>query len=547
MNVFEDLIEELKEENLIEETVIETSRAEQIAAEKSHQSSTAAPENAAQDVLPTQKSETQNSPETSSNDSSKEKTHNSPALQVKSETENQNPVPHEKETVNEADFYRRRATEEVTSLRIVEHVISGVERELMKIAPKSYDDLAVGIALHDFLHITAEPQSPEHSVSEFKLMQETENWYSALAHRDKFVTVSDLRRFCETTRPVLSLQALIALARFYRNAPFSETVRSKFDMVMTRLVTKEGKNNKRQMVFEREKLVEQIAGLYQDWSSIPLYADEDDSEILIAVLKFEDFINEIEKADTFEELVNNEFFNRLRTFKDGIGENFFSPLLLATAIECNVTVGNRYVQLIEAEREKNNSEILEEKYQAFLDLTVSDATSKTLQLIELLHAVKEEEDEPEIPEIEEKIILNVSKKTEKAKVVKKEEGKFVSLKINKWLLLAAILVIAAVGGLYVWVEHFSDAPEVSAGVEKVNLEGTAFESYFKAGRINESTYYAITQPMWKDLAKETKEDVLKKALADGAKKGYTKIIVLNNEGKTVGFASAQKGIELSDF
>lgn len=549
MNVFEDLIEELKEENLIEETVIETSRAEMLAADKSSQSSFIAPEIAANISSSPQTYQTNQLPETAteSKQDKKDSVSDDNSPQVALKTANKTTLPVKDETVSETDFYRRRATEEVTSLKIVEHIISGVEREVMKIAPKSYDDLAVGIALHDFLHITADPSSPEHSISEFKLIQETENWYSALARRDKFVTVGDLRRYCETTRPVLSLQALIALARFYRNAPFYEDVRSKFDMVMTRLLTKETKNSKRQLVFERQKLVEQIAGLYQDWSSIPLYADEDDSEVLLAVLKFEDFISEIEKADSFEKLINTEFFNRLRVFKDNIGENFFSPLLLATAIECNVAVGNRYVELIESEREKNNSEILEEKYQSLLDLTVSDATNKTLQLIDLLKAVKEEEDEPETPQSEEKIVSDVPETPEETDNAKVESAGFMSLKVNKWLLVAALLVIALIGGLYIWIEYFSASPETSAGVERVTLEGTKLQEYFKAARINDNTYYAITQPIWKDLARETKETALKNALADGAQKGYTKVVVLNGDGKTVGFASAQKGIEIADF
>lgn len=551
MSLFEDLIEELKEQNLIEETVIETTRAEEIAAEKSHQ--TATQNNIAKgDSASPQSSASENSAHNSKTDLTGEAVEN-PALSDISvgnlhQNEKNESAQAVKKTLDETDFYRRRATEEVTSLKIVEHIISGVEREMMKIAPKSYDAMPVSIALHDFLQITSDAQSAEHSLSEFRLLQETENWYSALSNRDKFVTVGDLRRYCETTRPVLSVQALIALARFYRNAPFSAAVRSKFDMVLTRLVTKELKNDKRQMVFERGKLVEQISGLYQDWSSIPLYAGDEDSKVLNAVSKFEDFINEVESAVSFEDLIKNDFFNRLRIFKDGTGENFYSPLLLATAIECNVAVGNRYIELIAAERESSSSTIIEEKYQSLLDQTASDAASKTLQLVDILHAVKEKDEEEEIIETEQekKITLQVPNKTETA-VATTEKSKFVSLKINKWLVLAAILVFILTGGLYVWVEKFGESPATSAGVEKVNLEDSALKEYFKAARINDNTYYVITQPSWKDLAKETKEDVLKKTLAEGANKGYTKIIVLNEEGKTIGFASPQKGIELSDF
>lgn len=556
MSVFEDLIEELKEENLIEETVIETSRMEQNAlqAGKTPQNTSSAKndapiinnpvpqENSAKVIaenpkttLP--KTQPKQIEDTSFNTVLPEEPHKSEAKENNADI---------KQPVNENEFYRRRATEEVTSLQIVEHIVSGVEREQMKISPKSYDDIAVGMALHDFLQITSDAQSAEHSLAEFKLMQETESWYSALSHRDRLVSVGDLRRYCESTRPALSSQALIALARFYRNSPFSDAVRSKFDMVMTRLVTKELKNDIREMLFERSELIEHLSDLYADWSSIPLYAPDDDSEVLIAVLKFEDFINEAKEAATFEQLVKKDFFNRLRIFKDSTGENFFSPLLTATAIECNVNVGNRYVELVNAERESNNSDVLEEKYKILLDPTVSDVTSKTLQLIKLLKGKKEEVEEDAIEgiEVEEKVIINAP---EKAKVDNKKESKFVSLKINKWLILTALLVLASVGGLYIWVEYFASQPIISPDVKKVSLEDSSIKEYFKTARINKDTYYAITQPAWEDLPKDIKEDILRKILADGAKKGFAKIHLLNGEGKTVGFASEEKGIELSGF
>lgn len=56
-----------------------------------------------------------------------------------------------KSIISDSEFYRRRATEEVTSLQIVEHLISAIEKEQMKIVPKPYDDLPVSMALHDFL------------------------------------------------------------------------------------------------------------------------------------------------------------------------------------------------------------------------------------------------------------------------------------------------------------------------------------------------------------------------------------------------------------
>src|SRR5436190_1575160 len=180
MNIFEDLIEELKDENLIEETVMEFHKEQYV----------------------TEAEEIKKYPKV-------EKT---------------------KSFVNEKEYFRKRAMDEVTGLQMVDHVLAGVEREQMKLVPKPYDDLPVKLALHDFMQVAHETSTTEHAQSEFRLMQETENWCSALSHRDKHITIAHLRRHCETTRPPLSAQALIALARFYRNSPYSESVRSKFEL-----------------------------------------------------------------------------------------------------------------------------------------------------------------------------------------------------------------------------------------------------------------------------------------------------------------------------
>ncbi len=443
--------------------------------------------------------------------------------------------------LNENEFFRRRATEEVNSLQIVEHIISTIEREQMKIVPKIYDDIAVKMSLHDFLKITEDPQATEHTQAEFNLMQETESWYSALAHRDKHISIGDLRRYCETARPALSPQALVSLARFYRNSPFSEVVRNKFDVVITKLLTKDRFPDKREVVFGREELVKHLSGLYADWSSIPLYEMDNDSDVLLATLKIEDFISDATGATTFEELIRNDFFNRLRLFKESVGEKFFSPILTATAIECNVAVGNKYVELVAQEREKNNAKSLEEKYQFFLDQTVSEATSKTLQLVEILKEKKEDlKPVGAEPTVEQKEFLKMEptfKKTDKK--VKKSK-----IKINKWLLAGLILTIFGIGGLYIYVEVLTEPIKKSPSVIRVELDGSPLREYFKTARINRGTYFAVIEPGWDKLTKDGKEDILKKLLADGNIKGYTKIHLMTDEGKTVGYVS-EKGIDLN--
>ena len=128
MNVFEDLIEELREENLLEDTVTNLRRT----TENSH-AMVSDPE-----------------------DSSAE-----PAGSASSDEYGPKRVEDPDTAPEERDFYRKRAMDEVSSLQMVEHVLSGIEREHMKITPATYDDLQAKKALHKFLQVHGDPTSSE--------------------------------------------------------------------------------------------------------------------------------------------------------------------------------------------------------------------------------------------------------------------------------------------------------------------------------------------------------------------------------------------------
>jgi hypothetical protein len=568
MNVFEDLIEELKEENLLEETVIETNQkvveenssealvltAEDIVEETEIKETPTDNEIIAdqtvsfqvEDAVPPQITsfESHNDFEIQMPLSELQKTQVDnilpPEIVVskpkKSPTLTKN-FPSKRVEMSGKEYFRKRAVDEVTGLQMVEHVLSGVERGQMKIVPKPFDDIPVKKALHDFMQIASDANSSEHARSEFQLMQETESWYSALSHRDKHISVAHLRRYCETTKPALSPQALIALGRFYRNSPFSEQVRSKFDLVMTRLFSNDNEDDKRQLLFEHDELIEQVKALYAEWSSIQVYsADEDDSEILIANLKFEDFIKEAESAKNFDELINNDFFNRLRMFKETCQENFFAPLVTVAAIESNIRIGNRYVELIQKERENANAATLEERYGFLHDQAISDATSKSFQLIELL------KERTEINRIPVEIVEVEAKENQTARsprTAKKQKSRLFA--INKWLLGFAIITLIGCFGLYFWAEQKTKEAETSnKNVVKVNLDNSSLKEYLETARINEKTFYGVTKTSWETANREKKEELLNQMLKIGAEKGFEKVHLVNEKGVTVGFGSAEK-------
>lgn len=585
MNVFEDLLGALKEENLLEETVIKTKRNVDNNAESKEFDCNLDFLNVVDKNKPVGKGQNNftndivdssplNIPEyteeiialgdvSTISDEKSEKLENKESTKTVSRKPVVEP---EKPVIDEKEFYRKRAMEEVSGLQMVEHILTGVEREQNKTATAIHNDIAVKKALHDFLQVSEDVKSAEHAEAEFQLLQETQAWCSALSQRDKRISVAHLRRYCETTKPPLSSQALISLARFYRNLPYTESVRSKYDLVVTRLFSKDIGGDKRVMVFTREELIKHTAELYAEWSSIPLYAVvEDESKTVSIALKFEEFIAEAERAESFDELINSDFFNRLRLFKTSTDEVFFAPLIMATTIESNIRIGNKYVDLIEIEREKSSPDSLREKYDFLNEQAISDSTSKTLQLINLLNE-KENKENKESKPVELKLKKTVKKavpekiapavksaktvneiKTEnkpnRTETEKKSKNQLFA--VNKWLLSAAVITTLLSFGLYFWVNYGADEPNLSTNVKNVNLENSTVKNYVTTARISGDTFYGVTAPTWDSLSLEKKEELIKKIFTFGAQKGYSKVHLLNSEGKAVGYATPEKAEVMS--
>ena len=462
MNVFEDLIVELKEANLLEKTVMDVGSQPGDTDVELYETAVA---EGLETAEPQTEPEAQNTPEQISFADDYLKTMELAEEQIDEleviHTPDRIAFPVPKKPAHDRQFFQKRAVDEVASLQVVEHVLTGVEREHLKTVPKAYDDLNAKKALHAFVQVSENVNSEEHAQVEFLLMQETESWCLALAERDRNISVAHIRRYCENSRPALSSQAMLALARFYRNLPYSESVRGKFDFVMTRLFSKSADGERRRLLFGRDEMLEHLTKLYSDWSSIPLYAaDDDDSNILLTALSFEELAVEAESAETFDELIKSDFFGRQRLFKESISELFFAPIVTVGAIECNIRIGNVYVDLIDRERQKSDVASIESKYGDLYDQTISDAAGRTLDLVDLLRAVPvrsvpvQVEMEPERIEYvktPEPVVVEPPRK------IAAEPASFVrrmftnAFSVNKWLLIVAI-ALAAMSVVYVWAD-----------------------------------------------------------------------------------------------
>lgn len=514
MSIFEDLIDELKNENLLEETIIDLKPAEApsaVSAAVTGGQAVSAPAGILEleAVVPTSNSAVQ------------------PA-----ETQQ-----------TEQEFFRKRAMEEVSGLQMVEHVFCGIEREHLEADPRPFDDLNAKKALHKFLQVSTDPSSREHAEAEFALRHETETWSLALAERDQKFAVSNIRRFCDESRPVLSSSALIALGRFYRNSPYSEDVRGKFDYIMTRLFSRESEDGRRAMLFDHNEMIGHINKLYADWSSIALYTSSDDSsEIELTLIRFEEFILEIEQAGTFGELLGSDFFNRLRTYKEESAEMFYVPVVLAAAMKCNLVVGNRYVELIALERNARSAAKVEERYGSEFDHLVSNAAGKTLALTDVLSLDVDvsAEEKPKrntaIPALAPQAVKPKPQPLETEKA-----DRFDLLGVNRWLAAICVLVILAGTGVFVWAERFAGGNDSGVAMAKpVEIDVADAGKYLKNARLTNETLYAITQPSFDTLTESEKKELLAKVQKFATSKNMVSVALLNKEGRTIAFASKSR-------
>ena len=505
MSVFEELIDELKEENLLEETVFSASRGPASAAQTAPESQLESDEVDDFDLL-----------------------------------DGDADVEFVDKPADEREAYRRKAMDEVSSLQMVEHVLSGIEREHMKMSPQAFDDLEVKKALHKYLQVNAPIQSDDHSKAEFNLYQETEKWFSALSKRDSNISVANVRRFCENSRPVLSSQALMALARFYRNSPYSEAVRGKFDFVMTRLFSREVGDDKRKLLFGRIEMLTHIRTLYSNWASLSIVPAEDADatpSVMSAVAGFEAFVRESEAAETFDQLIESDFFNRIRLIKESTAEIFFEPAVIAAAMECNVRIGNRFIDLIQKDRTFTGEESIEEKYGYSYDTIISAAASKTLLLLDLLREAREADAPIDPPKDTPAEVASKVVSFERAPVVETGQGLFA---INKWLLAVTVLIIALSAGVYFWSENAATAEDGVEVAPSVNIAGTELTQHVREASTSSETLYGVMQPTWDALSEEEQKQFLTKAFDFAKARGMRKVNLLNSRGRTVGYAASDR-------
>lgn len=440
-------------------------------------------------------------------------------------------VPAFEKPADRREFFRKRATEEISSLQMVDHVLSEIEKKYC-IATKPFDDLAAKAAFQSFLKFSDDPDSHNHTDAEFRLKEETTKWSGALSARDRQIKVWQIREFCENSVPVLSSQALVSLACFYRNSPFSSDIREKFDYVFTRLFSRETYDSKRRLLFEYDDMITHIKTLYSNWSSIAAFDLENDEAAIVQIVgDFERMGAMIEQCTDIGTAVRNNWAKQLKELKERTEEIFFVPEVAAAAIGCNVTLGNRWVELVIKEKKNHPAHMIAETIGSAQDNIVSDTTGKTLVLDELLRIEPEEEVEAEP---EERTTINFTSTPAVRTAVRKRE----KLSISKGLLAFAVVAVFACGGILYWSSGTETVGDTVA--KSVKLDSSEINANLVSLTASNETLYATAKPTFVLMGDEQKSEFLKMAVNVATERGLKRVNVIDADGRTIAFASKDR-------
>lgn len=258
---------------------------------------------------------------------------------------------------NQNEKIFKKASDEAVNLRIAEKILAEIERRLLMNAPSLFEIDKIKDLLQQLKSLSQESAPDEIFNVEFLVNQEFHFWRNLLENRDQNIETYHLRRFFDLTAENLNVAVFIALTQFYRNLTLTPVNLSKFDLVVTRLFMKKIGNYKREPRLNRREMTRTLNELFNDWDGNIKYSSKFSTEVIETVAEIDHFIAEAQSLQDFEELTKANLFERLRTFKRSIGKLFFEPLVIAAAVECNLTLGNVFNRLMTKANENLSSRL----------------------------------------------------------------------------------------------------------------------------------------------------------------------------------------------
>lgn len=512
MNIFEDLVVELKEEHLLEETVIDhtVSRASDDPVMAPYGDELVA-------RLPL-----------------------SPSSGISNQTTLHQSRGERFQPKLSPQTLRRYFSERVQALQFVDYVQAAVEGRVVGIAHTSVDDMEIKKVLHRFEQACSQPESDNCFEAESSLVNKLNDWEATLSGRDDELSPDSVRRYAEAANPPLSPQTLFAMLRFYHGRSYSERTQAKFDSVVTRLFSKSADGEKRDLLCSRADIRSHLVQRYKAWSGgqyqVASSAQEDTAPL---ILKFDEFITEAEAAIDPAKVLANDLLGRICEFKKSVGECLMIPEVTAAAVDCNIRISNKIIDLISTTIAQNGGQ-LPPKYAEFGKSFTSDALGRTLEFGSPATAGGQPASDRRPKTHYRKV--HPAERSKSTLQQKKRESRFRSnlLGVNRWLLLATVLAVVISVGIYVWSEYFVGDSVSTEGVKVIDLEKPELKKYIKVSKVSGDILYAVVSADYEKLDAESRREYLQNVQHEGTLKGYRRVSFINEQGAAVGFASEER-------
>lgn len=265
-------------------------------------------------------------------------------------------VEYDLEKLSQFRLLAQKASADAVRYRIVERFLCEVDRWLLKLSPGIFDVARIKDSIQTLKTATMDDDSSIPLEAEFQLQREFQLWRQLIEVKDATIETYNFRRFCDSAAEALDDDIYIALAGFYREATYSATNQSKFDLVVTRLFTDVDASGRRHLRYSAKE----IASRTEQLLGVPSSSGGQEQSFLDtagAVAAIHSFIAEAHGLDDFESLIECRLFDRYREFKRDLGVQFFEPSVIAAAIQCNVVFANAFNEMLEAAND-NLSEAL---------------------------------------------------------------------------------------------------------------------------------------------------------------------------------------------
>jgi len=271
-----------------------------------------------------------------------------------------------------------RFSDEALALRITEKFLSELGRMNMRFVHEMFDVSGVKKLLGEVRSSPSNANSDSRAILEAKLRNELDRWRNVLIRLDSGVQAYEIRRFCDSVFGSLDSNIFFALARFYRAMPVDAQSRSKFDLAVTRAFEAPRDGGVRRWKFNRLEATSRIRQLFREWD---VKTDRDPTAGVFHpehIATIDEFIMEARSLSDFESLVGSNIFERFREFKRGLGPSYFHPECVASAIECNIILGNAFA----AHLSNLNTDLHERissryDFAAFMDATMDSSVAMT--------------------------------------------------------------------------------------------------------------------------------------------------------------------------